>query len=288
MGELIPDLEAQLPELARNVIKHHLHDGPARERFLLNPDDPAEHEPRWHQFGIVTHNVRAAATYREEIPTYLDEWGLSGDVAPYLEQQIDGTPRGELLDVGLLFHDIGKFAARTSVERNGATAFSFAEHACFSGSIIRSRLFDFLSTDLDMSPAQREYIATCGDRHYDLATVRNAAKGSVTGYSIAFTSSDDFHDGAQQIQDEQPAFAPEIGILFLADNLSKTDVRLADVETDEDIEAQMVEIPEMLREQGLNPGLVQAVRQLPVNIAVARQYLEVWKSEKNTVSPLDS
>lgn len=276
MGELITCLEARLPELARAVITEYLDDGMTRRQFLQNPDDPTQHEPRWHQFGIVTHNKRAVGSYLDEVPRYLGEWDVADELGVYLERPIDGVPRAELLGVGLLLHDIGKFAVHTSVKKEGAAAFIFGDHERYSGSILRGGLFDFLETEFDVSPSQREYIATCGERHYDLGGVRIAAQKSPTGYTISFTSSDEFRSRVHRLQAERPAMAAEVGLLFLADSLSKTDIRLDGVESDGDVEKQSTDVSRVIRDRGLYPGLIKAVKQLPVNVAVARGYLQTW------------
>lgn len=267
------NLEARLPGLAGSVITEYLDDDAVRQHFLENIDDPGQHEPQWHQFGIVTHSIRAVSAYTDETPRYLEQWGLVDQVESYLDRSIDGISRADLLGTGLLFHDIGKFAARTAAERGG---FTFGDHERFSGAILRSRLFDFLATEFDMSPSQREYIATCGERHYDLGILRKAAKESMDGYTFAFISGDDFYDKVRCIQEIQPSFPLEIGLLFLADNLSKTDMRLVDVESDADIETQSLGIPEVINQRALEPGLINAVKQLPVNVAVAQRYIEIY------------
>lgn len=42
-----------IEEIAPKIIK----DNPDNQSFIINPDDPNEHKPEWHQFGIITHQM---------------------------------------------------------------------------------------------------------------------------------------------------------------------------------------------------------------------------------------
>lgn len=273
----LSNLSERLPSLAGEVVERYLDTGaPENDAFLHDLDNPQQHEPRWHQYGIVTHSLRAAASYSQELPGYFNEWGLTEEVAHYLDMPIDGSPKSELLSAALLFHDIGKFAARKTVQKDGEQAFTFRGHEALSGAVIRNSSFDFILEDAGISPPQREYVARCAELHYELGKLRQVAKESDAGFTMAFAKSSEFRSSSRQIMDINPRFIPEVGILFLADNLSKLDLRIP-ADDDEAIESQSDFIADTLAERGLDPRLAQAAKQLPVNIEVARAYLEMWQ-----------
>ena len=93
------------------------------------------------------------------------------------------------------------------------------------------------------------------------------------GYTFRYTRSDHFRDECRAILDEHPGFGVEIGLLFLCDSLAKTDVRIY-AETDQDIKDLDSEIGDILEQRGLPGELAGAVKQRPVNIEIARGYLE--------------
>lgn len=245
---------------------------PDNVRFHANPDGAHEHEPRWHQFGIVTHLRRAVDSYQQEVPSYVDEWQVGDAVREYLEKSVDGMPKAELLSLGLLLHDLGKFAVRQSAIKDGQTAFTFTGHEVASGAIVRGNPVAQLLRDHDISAPQTEYVARCGELHYELGKLRQVAANGPLKFSMAFAESHAMKVAAQAIIDFCPDYAVEIGVLYLADNLSKTDIRIA-AETDGAIVAQHEHTRSLLQERGLPGQLIGAVEQLPVNVALARNYL---------------
>ena len=67
--ELLSDLETLVPQ--------YIEKRPENENFMKNPDDPAEHEPNWHQFGIITHTRKFSEFYRTEAKEYFQDWDHS-------------------------------------------------------------------------------------------------------------------------------------------------------------------------------------------------------------------
>jgi hypothetical protein len=66
----------QLPELAKIFIA----DIPENKNFIENPDDPAEHHKKWHQFGIITHTRKFLEFYNQQMPDYLKKWGMEKEI----------------------------------------------------------------------------------------------------------------------------------------------------------------------------------------------------------------
>lgn len=119
------------------------------------------------------------------------------------------------------------------------TARGFRDHEIHSGKLLRDDLYDFLLQQ-GLTPRQIEYIATCAETHFELGKVRRKVRGH---YTLQFTASEEFKRLARTIISEHPSVALEIGLIFVADSEGKTTAPNA---------------------------------QLPVNVAAARAYLEIW------------
>ena len=132
-----------------------------------------------------------------------------------------------------------------------------------------------LKQEFGLTDAQIEYIACCAELHYELGIVREMAKKSDLGYTLAFAHSTAFHEHAEQLMVRYPDFQLEVGVLFLADSLAKTDTRI-ESGSDEQIGDQGPVITELLKKRNLNPKLINAVKQLPINRTVAETYLKIW------------
>lgn len=74
--------------------------------------------------------------------------------------------------------------------------------------------------------------------------------------------------------EEHPGFEMEMGVLYLCDSLAKTDIIL-DTNTDEEIADKSEVVVQKVAEKGLHPRLASAIKQLPVNMAFVRVYLEL-------------
>lgn len=248
---------------------------PANQSFAIQPDSPMEHAPRWHQYGVITHSVEFGNALRDTVPEYVERWGLTEPVAAALSTEIDGIAKQDLLQITALVHDVGKFTAR-QVEHDevtGATDFSFGGHEEHSGSIVRGSLHSTLM-ELGLTEPQIEYVARCAELHFELGKVRRVSKAD-GGYTVAFTESPAFASAAQGIMDEHPDYALEIGLQFIADSLSKSEVA-ATADTDEEIAVQRPALEAELATKGLNPNLINQALQLPVNLKVAEAYLRQW------------
>lgn len=276
--EITASLWEKLPTIAKDLIQKSQDLSDERNKnFFENPDDFLEHEPNWHQWGVITHTKMFEKFYREKIPQYLEQWGVSDKAQQQISEQIDGISKDQLLNMAVPFHDLGKFTERRlKREEDGSISASFKKHEAASGKIIRTPEFSgMLKQEYGLTDAQIEYIARCAELHYELGIVRDEAKKSDLGYTLAFAKSDAFRDRAKQLMAQHPDFQLEVGMLFLADSLAKTDIRI-EGNTDEQIESQDASVQEALKERGLNPKLIKAVKQLPINRAVAETYLKVW------------
>lgn len=273
ISEVIEHLkdEQALLAIAQEIIETHT----AGTQLHDNPDDYREHSPPWHQHGIVTHSLEFAKAMETSIPNYVKEWGLETPVDTILSDRIDGVQKRQLLVIASLFHDIGKFTARTTDHTHDEASHHFTDHEEHSGALIRTDIAPYLN-ELGLTEAHVEYIAKCAELHFELGKVRRVAKQ--TGYTMAFADSPQFEEAARTVIREHPGFAVEIGLQFIADNLSKSEV-FAVAETDEEIEAQRPALVQELNARGLHPALINQALQMPVNFKVARNYLRLWAEE---------
>lgn len=284
VDKILDNLWHDIPDIARNLIGTNLDQAmPANQSFLENPDDPKQHKPGWHQWGVITHSQKFGEAYDEQIPDYLEHWGLKDIVDLALSEEIDGVPKAELLRLVAPLHDLGKFTRRQLKRdvRGKIVGQNFLGHEVASGEIIRGREFNQRLESYGLTPAQIEYLARCSELHFELGVIRKRTKNSKAGYSLEFVNSSDFDSAALDLMYGFPDMKLEIGLLFLADNLAKTKIRIG-ADTDEQINSQRHLIYQALAEASLDSRLADAVAQLPVNLAAARRYLKLWA--KNSVS----
>ena len=238
-------IDADLPELARQVIRRYLDLRlPETQAFLDRPDGREQHQTSWHQWGIITHTRMFLRHFETDIPRYLRAWSLWEPVNTLLSRTIDGVTRWDLLRISILLHDIGKFGART----RGTHRFHFTHHERLSGEIIRQEL-DLSRYGLTLK--QIEYVALTAEDHFVLGLLRKRAREQGR-YDVAFTCTEEFAALGRQIKAHHPDDFVEVGVLFLGDSLSKADPA---------------------------SGPEPAVSQYDVNIQVAHRYLDIALEE---------
>lgn len=275
LTEIISHLGASLPSIATGLIKTHQDmSEPTNTEFAHNPDDYLQHAPNWHQYGIVTHSLEFARAMNEVIPLYLEQWGIAEEANKVLSEKIENVSKKELLEVASLLHDVGKFTARRfEISDSHQSSHHFDDHEAHSGDVVRNELSQQLIGS-GLTHNHIEYIARCVELHFELGKTRRASKASV-GYTMSFVFTPEFHEAAQEIIEANPDFGLEIGLQFIADNLSKSEVQ-ARAGTDEQIEGQRDELLSEITKRGLNPTIVNQALQMPVNFAVAHAYLTQW------------
>jgi hypothetical protein len=280
----------RLPEIAKQIMSKHVDAGDHRNtKFLANPDSPAEHSPKWHQWGVVTHTRMFGVAHEKDVPRYLQQWGIKDQVDRHLDQEIDGQPKRDLLRASIPLHDLGKFTHRTFEDKpDGSYKTAFTDHEAKSGEIIRDPKFaDDLKRDYNLTDKQIEYIARCAELHFTLGILRKKAK-MAGAYNMNFPNSPQFPELARDVMKSYPGFELEMGLLFIGDSMAKTNIRI-DASTDEEIEAQhndlvnridrkLAALPEGHK---FNPKLIQAAKQMPVNIAVGKKYLQTWAADQS-------
>jgi hypothetical protein len=274
-NEGIIDKSEILLNLLPTIAKHIIIDRAENNNFLKNPDDPKEHVLNWHQFGIITHTQQVLKAFKIEAPKLFAKWKVDSKINCKINGIIEGKSKSELIEIGIILHDIGKFA-RNFKNENGKLEHNFYGHEATSEQLIKQDEFVFklLYEDLGYTNSQVEYIGRIAGLHFELGKSRDAARKASHGYSIEFSKSDECTKSCLDISANFIEFKEEIGILFLCDSLGKTDIRI-NSETDDEIALQDPFIKQILEERKLNPSLIAAIKQLPVNIAIVKRYLEI-------------
>ena len=264
--DIISDaLITMLPDIARRIIEVR----PENENFIENPDDPKEHVINWHQFGIITHTRLVLKSFQIDAPKFFAKWKIDKKINDKLGNKIDGKSMLELIKIGIVLHDIGKFA-RNFKEQDGKVEHNFYGHEAISEHLIGKKFISkLLNESFKLSFPQIKYIGRIAGLHFELGKSRDAARKALHGYSIVFSKSEDCLKSCIDIASNYPEFKEEIGILFLCDSLGKIDIRI-----NVEIEQQESFIKKNLEERKLNPSLLAAVKQLPVNIEITKKYLE--------------
>ncbi len=259
-----------LEENASRFIKNT----PENQSFIAHPDDSIEHKPEWHQFGIITHTRRFADHFESTMQQYLREWGIDQKINAYLDKKIDGISKKDLLLLSIPFHDLGKLAGRFFKEEKGKLSTCFIGHEALSEALIREvpEIQQFFHSQ-GLTDSQIDYIARCAGLHYELGKIRdNIYWEEGCGFTIAFAQSQQCKDYCLACIEEHPDFKVEMGVLYLCDNLAKTDIIL-DVSTDEEIEAKSDDVARMVADLNLHPNLSSAIKQIPISIVFVRTYL---------------
>ncbi|MEQ8171852.1 MAG: HD domain-containing protein, partial [Candidatus Eremiobacterota bacterium] len=213
---IIEKLHLYLEEMAKDIIRQNL-DLSIKENqdFLNNPDDVNHQKPEWHQFGIITHTKMVEKAFREELPVYLNRWGIRDITERHLNEEIDGIKKRDLFIMTIILHDTGKFKVRTMKKKNGLIKYSFKPHEKASGEIIRS-VKHILKKDFCLTEGQIEYIARCAELHFELGLLRYTGKASKTGFNREFIYSEVFKNTVLEFISKNPDFKWEIGLFFLA------------------------------------------------------------------------
>jgi hypothetical protein len=271
-GKVMVDITERLQDDLAAIAVGLMADVAENENFRRNPDSFIEHEPKWHQFGIITHTRKFLDHYQTDAGEYFEKWGISSQIERYLTERMDDKSKAELLPIGILLHDIGKFA-RGFKDKDGKVKPNYDGHEAKSEqAILREGNIRYRLQRNNLTDDEIKYIARCAGLHFELGKMRAKAKQSDWGYTIAFIESEHCQQVCTEIAQKFPEFKTEIGLLFLCDSMAKTDV-VIDAETDLEIVEQTPYAEQVLLAQRLNPALIAAVKQGPVNIAVARKYL---------------
>jgi hypothetical protein len=287
MNEIVDKALNDLPELAREIIAQNSDLREDRNwQFFKKPNDPIEHAPKYHQWGIITHTKQMLEFYHDEILAWTDCWGIKDLVEEHMNEEIDGRKKSDLFDLAIVLHDIGKFATRKIIEKGDKNIINFPEHAEASGKIIRSPgMVKHFIKKYGLTEVQIEYIARCAELHYKLDYLRKNFKKKEM-LRIADFQVPRYRGEVERIMDECNGYELEVGLIYWADTLGKTDIRV-DGRTDKEVFENEKEARREIAQRGINKKLVASAMQLPANQALVEGYLKIWaekeREEQKTV-----
>ncbi|MFA5333286.1 MAG: hypothetical protein WC376_02215 [Candidatus Nanoarchaeia archaeon] len=309
MNGITEKLEEMLPIIGARIAKNNKYlSEEEKKEFLENLDSPEQHSPKWHEWGIITHTKKFREMYDNEVQKYLKDWDVKNYTDKWLNEEIDGKKKSELLRISIPLHDLGKFNKQV-IYKDGKKSYEFEGHEKESERIIKE---DFVKEELQklgLTENQIKYVAECAGNHYALGIIRKKAKETSLEYTIEFAKSEEFKEIAERSiekdleykdQDikyrvgyasnpveaaikysKDDKFRIEKGLLFLADSLAKTELRMTAVYNDADIKVKSKPIEKIIEEKGMNKSLINAVEQMPVNTAVAKWYLRNLSRAEN-------
>jgi CRISPR/Cas system-associated endonuclease Cas3-HD len=267
---IVKEIDQNLEDIARVVLFKRIEEEKnplfrlMQKQFFIELDSPSQHQQRWHQWGIITHTRQFLKFYDTLVQEDLKKWNISEKVNRHLSIQIDGIAKSKLIRLGILLHDIGKFQKNYKLNSNLKISAGFKDHELYSYQIIKGELFSLLAKEYGLSDRQIEYIAMCAKYHFELGIIREVAKKSPQGYTIEFVKSTQFRESIVKSIPKFGDYKVEVGVLFLADSYAKSNIEYRD-RTDR-------EILDELKNKQLNPKLIHSIKQIPINIEVAKRY----------------
>jgi DNA-binding ferritin-like protein (Dps family) len=265
-----------LKNFAVEIVKNSILEENLKNNFISNINSVNEHQPRWHQWGIISHTIKFRDIFDKILPKVLKNWGLKEKIFEKLNIKIDGITKYDLLRISIPLHDLGKFDKKVKYDENGDfIEFDFEGHEKKSKEFILSEnISSVLSKKYGLSIKQIEYISECAAKHYELGYIRNEAKKSSKGYNISFTDSISFENSIRENLNSFKGMEIEVGLLFFCDSQAKTEIFIENVKTDFDIENNKQKYQELIEEKSLNKKLINAAMQKPINSKVAENYLK--------------
>ncbi len=263
-------LEELLPQLAHDLIAKV----PENARFVADPDNIEEHHVDWHQYGIITHTKKVRVAYHAELSALLDSWRVSQSIMTTLTTKDAGAwSRGELLEISIPLHDLGKFQRR-HYWQNGVPFPDYVGHETLSKSIVMTNpVVRQTLIDAGLEEHDIEHVANLAGLHFELGKVRDVARQH-QGYTIAFSKSPEARQIFHELVVQHPSCALEIGLWYIIDSMGKISLR-CDAASDHELLAMRPDREEDLSTHGLRPSLINALMQYPVNMHVAHEYLRV-------------
>jgi len=269
--ERINNCEKDLLQIANHLIPLTAENN----EFGNNPDDPQEHSPQRHEFGIITHSKKSIVHFSRR-NQYIKDKNIKEKIDSKLQETIDGKTKLELLATAFEFHDIGKFlrAMPTSeAQKIGVDPFPGHEKIWEDLAVHDETVQKIINENYHLTPDQLKYVARCIGLHYEFAKVRDAAKKTPWGYNLKFVQSPECEKIFETIKNSNPDYAIEVWLLFLCDSLAKTDITIYGKD-DEELTSKFAWVAEKLYEKKLPPELINTVIQKPVSTTLAKKYLE--------------
>jgi len=173
-NERINNCEKDLLQIANHLIPLTAEN----TAFGNNPDNPQEHSPQRHEFGIITHSKKSI-THFSRRKQYIRDKNIQEKIDDKLQETIDGKTKMELLATALEFHDIGKFLRSMTVQEGQKLGVDpFKDHEKAGEEVVThdATVQDIINGNYHLTPDQLKYVAKCIGLHYELGKAREKAK----------------------------------------------------------------------------------------------------------------
>lgn len=232
-------------------------------QFQDNPDFLEERLIKWHQFGLLTHTKEVRKAFYNEAPRLLKSWGLHNKLIKNLNQKISEFNKYELFDISITFHDLGKIICHNNLSTN-------RNHEKESANLIG--YFEKKLSELGLSNYSLDYLKRCIETHDIIGKEIRDKITEKNNFSFRYLSNKKTKYLCQEIIQKYPDIKFETGLYFLCDSLGKTDIRI-NAKNDKELAKAENLIIGIIKQRNLNPQIIQAAIQLPLNIKLAEIYL---------------
>ena len=180
--------------------------------FLNDPDGVDQHHPKWHQYGILTHTLKCLEALDNEVFPEIKRLNKDEFSHGYLSELIDGMSRGELLNIALLWHDLGKWRGRKKDEKGN---WDFKGHEALSEQLIRELE---LGKRYGLSDKQQDHVARLTGLHYIMAP---AMRDVMRQRLYTSPPAEKLLNVCRKIYTDSPDYYPEICLMVMCDTLGK-------------------------------------------------------------------
>lgn len=254
-------LEDELPEIIKEIARQY-----SIKEYIENSDFLETRLKKWHQFGLLSHSKRVRKVFLKEWEDFLKKQEYSSKIIKKLSKNVDGISKKDLLEISIPLHDLGKIMVLGNQSFN-------REHEIHSEKLLYKKFLYGKLKSFGLSDPHLEYISKYV-RNHDVVgkDIRDELKKEER-LNLESISKKEVVKKCKKVYLKYPEIKTELGIYYFCDSFGKTDI-LINAQTDKDISKQERDIEKILKEKNLPQNLKYAVMQLPINIKLAKTYLE--------------
>ena len=257
--DISQELENQLPEMIKEIATKY-----SVQQYIQNPDFLEERLSSWHQFGLITHTKMVRDIYVNKLEDLIKKWGLDKLIKEQLNKEIDNIKKELLLNISIIFHDLGKIICLEDNRIN-------REHEVASVKLLEESFLNRRLERYTLSKNQIDYIKRVIGTHDVLGKELRDKLKEEGLLNIKFLENSEVSKICKEISSKYSDVKLEVGIFFLCDLLGKTE--FWDYFQEDSITPNR-KIDCILTEKNLPPQLKKAINQLPLNIKLAEIYLK--------------
>lgn len=251
-------LDNLLPSLIKEIATNY-----NVSQFQDNPNFLEERLVKWHQFGLLTHTREVKKAFYHEAPDLLKSWGLYNKLRKNLNQKISEANKYELFDISLTLHDLGKIVCNDDPSKN-------RNHEKESANLLD--YFEKRLIELGLSKSSLNYLKRCVETHDVIGKEIRDKMTEEGDFSFRGLSNKKTKELCQNIAKKYSDVKWETGLYFLCDSLGKTDIKIT-ARNDSELARAENSVIKIIKQRNLNPQIIYAAIQLPLNVKLAEIYL---------------